>query len=99
MAEHRCRQRRPVLAEMPAPRQNTAPMEAADEPMNRYISATTLSSCAVTRSCEDACCSQQNRILLEQLVELSAQQNQILLDLLGAVNSLTAALLTARAQI
>lgn len=99
MAEHRCRQRRPVRAETPVPTQNAVPMETADEPMNRYISAAALSSCAVTRSCEDTCLTQQNRVLLEQLVELSAQQNQILLDLLGAVNSLTAALLTARAQI
>ena len=99
MAEHRCRQRRPVRADTSALTQNTAPMEAADEPMNRYISAAALSSCAVTCCCEDACREQQSRILLERLVELSTQQNQILLDLLGAVNSLTAALLTARAQI
>lgn len=31
--------------------------------------------------------------LLEQLVELSVSQNQLLVDLLGAVNALTAALL------
>lgn len=99
MAEHRCRQRRPVRAEAVTPAVEALPMEAADEPMNRYINAAALTSCAVTRNCEDLCLAQQNRVLLEQLVELSASQNQLLVDLLGAVNALTAAILTSRAQV
>lgn len=93
MPEHRCRQRRPI----PKEAVEVAPMEAAAEPMTRYISAA-LSDC-VPRPCEDACHGFQNRVLLEQLVELSVSQNRLLVDLLGAVNALTAALLTSRAQV
>jgi len=74
----------------------STPMEKP-EPMNRYISSAVLTS--PLSSCCDPCLSRQNQVLLEQLVELSVQQNQLLIDLLGAVNSLTAALLTARAQV
>ena len=41
-------------------------------------------------SCRDG---EAERALLEQLVEQSVRQNQSLVDLLGAVNALTAALL------
>lgn len=75
----------------------SAPMEKA-EPMNRYISSASLTVSPVS-SCCDPCLSRQSQVLLEQLVELSVQQNQLLIDLLGAVNSLTAALLSTRAQV
>ena len=93
MAEQRCRRR-------PAPAQPAAQpihMETA-EPMNRYINSYTLSPHPGS-ACPSTSCSRQNQILLEQLVELSVRQNQLLIDVLGAVNSLTAALLTARAQV
>lgn len=91
MEDHRCRRRQTV----PLPEQVC--MEAGPEPMTRYISPCPPSSCAV-RKCEDTCCARESRMLLEQLVELTNSQNQLLVDLLGGVNALTAALLTARAQ-
>lgn len=97
MSERKCRQRRPVQAAartQPEP----APMEAPEIPMNRYISPRALNSCCVS-SCESACLAQETRALLEQLVELSVTQNQLLIDLLGATNALTAATLTTRAQL
>ncbi len=97
MAERRCRQRRPVQAtDITQP--ETVPMEATEISMNRYISPHTLTGCAPS-SCDNLCQAQGNRVLLEQLVELSVTQNQLLVDLLGAVNALTAAILTARAQV
>lgn len=93
MAEQRCSSRRPCGR----PAVECAPMERP-EPMNRYISPTATSTCTSSEYCTP-CVLQQNQVLLEQLAELSTQQNQLLIDLIGAVNALTAALLTARAQI
>ncbi len=93
MAEQRCFSRRPSNRAAA----QSAPMERS-EPMNRYISPTAVSSC-VSGGCYTPALLQQNQVLLEQLAELSTQQNQLLIDLVGAVNALTAALLTARAQV
>lgn len=58
-------------------------------PMNRYINPNTM----ITRTPGGGCGRGEEQALLEQLVELSVSQNQLLVDLLGAVNALTAALL------
>ena len=58
-------------------------------PMNRYINPNTM----ITRTPGSCCGRGEEQALLEQLVELSVSQNQLLVDLLGAVNALTAALL------
>lgn len=58
-------------------------------PMNRYINPNTM----ITRTPGGCCGRGEEQVLLEQLVELSVSQNQLLVDLLGAVNALTAALL------
>ena len=58
-------------------------------PMNRYINPNTM----ITRTPGGCCGRGEEQALLEQLVELSVSQNQLLVDLLGAVNALTAALL------
>ena len=93
MADQRCR-RRPAPA---PPAVQPIHMETR-EPMNRYINPHALFP-HPGAACPSASCSLQNQVLLEQLVELSIRQNQLLIDVLGAVNSLTAALLTARAQV
>ncbi len=91
MADYRCRPCQAVVTEP------TPPMEVV-EPMKRYISPWAPITCAGV-SAEDYCVTRQNQALLEQLVELSSNQCQLLVDLLGAVNALTAALLTTRAQV
>ena len=58
-------------------------------PMNRYINPNTM----ITRTPGGCCGRGEEQALLEQMVELSVSQNQLLVDLLGAVNALTAALL------
>ena len=61
-----------------------------DVPMRRYI-GTDLSSLGT-----DSCLYRQARertVLLERLLEQTSRQNQTLLELLGAANALTAALL------
>lgn len=65
-------------------------MELDDIPMNRYVSpnAVACSACAAP-----GCPGGEAQAMLEQLVELTCCQNQLLVDLLGAVNALTAALL------
>jgi hypothetical protein len=91
MADYRCRPRQTVAAEQ------EAPMEVA-EPMKRYIGPCVPTE-STAGSSENLCLARQNQVLLEQLVELSSNQCQLLVDLLGAVNALTAALLTTRAQV
>lgn len=68
-----------------------APMEPEDVPMKRYIRPNTVSACV-----ESPCLSRDEaelRSILEQLTELACARNQLLTDLLAAVNGLTAALL------
>lgn len=91
MADCRCRPRQAAAADQ------TRPMEDV-EPMKRYISPCAMNESTVG-SCENLSLVRQNQILMEQLVELSSNQCQLLVDLLGAVNALTAALLTTRAQV
>ncbi|SBW10208.1 conserved hypothetical protein [uncultured Eubacteriales bacterium] len=91
MADYRCRPRQAAAADQ------ARPMEEA-QPMKRYISPCAPNESAAG-SCESLSLARQNQILLEQLVELSSNQCQLLVDLLGAVNALTAALLTTRAQV
>lgn len=74
-----------------------SPMEKP-EPMNRYINSAALVSQSGSE-CTRPPSFEQNQVLLEQLVEHSLQHNQLLIDLLGAVNALTAAILTTRAQV
>lgn len=92
MSEHACRRVRGLRVEL------STPMEPPEEPMNRYINPMAHSAYPAT-PCQDTCLARQNHLLLEQAVEHTARQNQLLLDLLGAVNALTAALLTAKAQV
>lgn len=97
MANCRCRSpRQEAPAVSAAAAENTAaraalePMEE-DVPMNRYINPRSL-------SCGECSCSgrdrEDSRSMMEQLVELAAERNQLLVDLLGAVNALTAAILS-----
>lgn len=98
MSERQCRQGRRALAGPPPRPLFPAPMEREDMPMNRYINPIPLSQAAAA-CCACPCPSGVERALLEQLVELAASQNQLLVDLLGAVNALTAATLTANAKV
>lgn len=73
------------------------PEEAMEEdvPMRRYISPNAVpgtGGCAPRAGCRG----EETQAMLEQLVELNCAQNQLLCDLLGAVNALTAAMLSAR---
>lgn len=83
MAE--CRHRAQSRA---AARSGQAGEPLKDIPMNRYINPGTVGVCGA--GCRGR---GEERALLEQLVELSVRQNQSLVDLLGAVNALTATLL------
>lgn len=69
-------------------------MECEDMPMNRYVSPNAVPGCSVCCGMERCCGEQETRAMVEQLVELTVCQNQILTDLLGAVNALTAAMLS-----
>ena len=64
-----------------------------DVPMRRYISPNAVPGTAGCGICAP-CQGEETQSLLEQLVELSCAQNQLLCDLLGAVNALTAAMLS-----
>lgn len=88
MAECRCRARRDGQGR-DAARPGSAREALEKTPMNRYINPNTV-FVRPQGSCRD---SEAERALLEQLVEQSVRQNQSLVDLLGAVNALTAVLL------
>ena len=60
-------------------------------PMKRYIHPIALPAAACTTAG-----SAQTQESLERVLECLAYQNQLLVDLLGAVNSLTAAMLNAK---
>lgn len=72
-------------------------LEEEEEPINRYIHV-------FTRTCaspQGGCPCQTDpaeTALLERAVEVLTQQNQLLIDLLAAVNSLTAATLGIQAR-
>lgn len=74
-----------------------APVMEADAPMNRYLGPGVLRSPCPPPHRDGLC--EAERALLEQMVELSSAQNQLLVDLLGAVNSLTAALLSQQLRL
>ena len=63
-----------------------------EEPMNRYIHTI---PCAAARCAAQGEC-REVQASLERVLEGMAYQNQLLADLLGAVNGLTAALLSVR---
>lgn len=72
------------------------PLEAVEEPMNRYIH--------VFRQTGGGCsCPAPSRAgdtaLLERLLVAAGEQNQLLVDLLAAVNGLTAAVLGIQARL
>lgn len=71
----------------------SVPLEE-EEPMNRYIH--TIPSPAARCGTQTGC--REVQASLERVLEGMAYQNQILADLLGAVNSLTAALLSIQNQ-
>lgn len=77
-------------------RLSTPPLEAEEEPMNRYIHV-------ITRQAERCSCScpasAEDTALLERMLETLTEQNQLLVDLLGAVNALTAATLGVQARL
>ena len=88
MAECRCRARQGGQGRSAA-RPVSSWEDLEKMPMNRYINPNTV-FVRPQGSCRDG---EAERALLEQLVEQSVRQNQSLVDLLGAVNALTAALL------
>lgn len=99
MRERQCRERRRTPAGPPPRQLFPAPMEREDMPMNRYINPIPLAQAGAAACRPCPCPPGAERALLEQLVELSASRNQLLVDLLGAVNALTAATLTANAKV
>ena len=70
------------------------PLEAADEPMNRYVHVFRQAGC----SCPVPAGAGEEA-LLERLLEAAGEQNQLLVDLLSAVNALTAAALGSPARL
>ena len=88
MAECRCRAQRGGPGRSAA-RPGSTQETLKDMPMNRYINPNTV-FVRPQGNCRDG---EAERALLEQLVEQSVRQNQSLVDLLGAVNALTAAVL------
>lgn len=72
------------------------PLEAAEEPMNRYVhvfrQAGGECSCPLPGGAGEAA-------LLERLLEAAGEQNQLLVDVLSAVNALTAAVLGIQARL
>lgn len=73
----------------------TARAALEDMPMTRYVNPIPLCSCR--QACQGACCGASAEEL-GQILEALACQNQLLADLLGAVNSLTATLLAERGR-
>lgn len=61
-------------------------------PMNRWRNPISACECEEEESCSQCECARE----LEQIIHLLTCQNQLLVDLLGAVNSLTAACLSRR---
>ncbi len=102
MTDQRCCRRTTVPQAATQPTAQIAAQPSSMEscqPMNHYIGPSSpflLAGVSRAEPCSYCC---QSQLLLEQLVALSVQQNQLLVDLLGAVNSLTAALLTSLAQV
>ncbi|MEG1857719.1 MAG: hypothetical protein RR216_03195 [Pseudoflavonifractor sp.] len=94
MADYRCRKRRRELPMTTLLYGAAAPMEEDTMHMNRYIAP----RCACTGQGPSRGWAEE-RALLEQMVELASGQNQLLVDLLGAVNALTAALLAAQVRV
>lgn len=81
-----------------APRGEPRPapeLEVREEPMNRYIHVYTRPTAAPSACAGPA----RDTALLERLLEASTQQNQLLIDLLSAVNGLTAAVLGIQARL
>ena len=74
-------------------REAPAPMEA-EEPMNRYIHPIPSPAGRQRGRTGDP----ELQCSLERVLECMACQNQLLVDILGAVNSLTAALLSSRSR-
>ena len=74
---------------------STSLEEDDEEPINRYIHVFTRSSPQQGCPCRP---DPADTALLERAVEALAQQNQLLIDLLAAVNSLTAATLGIQAR-
>lgn len=72
------------------------PLEAAEEPMNRYVHVFRQAgggcSCPVSSGTGDTA-------LLERLLVAAGEQNQLLVELLAAVNGLTAAVLGIQARL
>ena len=81
---------RRAAEELRARRTREGALEEAEEPMKRYIHPI------------PCCCpgwSAGSGVELDGVLEALARQNQLLLDLLGAVNGLTAAVLSVRARL
>ncbi|MEG1879201.1 MAG: hypothetical protein RR211_06170 [Pseudoflavonifractor sp.] len=94
MADYRCRKRHREVPVTALLRTVAPPMEEEPMHMNRYIPP----RCSCVGRDQGRDCAQE-RVLLEQLVEQNATQSQLLMDLLGAVNALTAALLAAQVRV
>jgi len=67
-----------------------------DVPMRRYPNPNAFPGVGSCPLPSTQCRSEEERVLLEQLVELTGAGNALLCDLLSAVNGLTAALLCCR---
>jgi len=74
----------------------SAPLEDAEEPMSRYVRVFSRPAVPSGCPCRPAA---GDTALLERAVEALTEQNQLLADLLAAVNSLTAATLGIQARL
>ena len=88
-------QGRSVAAQGGGPSAGAEAAMEPEEPMNRYIYP--LPVCDAPAACPAAPCG-CGQETLERVLEVLAGQNQLLVDLLGAVNALTAATLAAQCR-
>ena len=65
-----------------------------DMPMRRYVNPVSISECGCEGGCNSTRCDCKDE--LDEILAALCCQNQLLTDLLGALNSLTATLLSDR---
>ncbi len=88
-------QGRSVAAQAGEARAGAEAAMEAEEPMNRYIYP--LPVCDAPAACPAVPCGCEQETL-ERILEVLSGQNQLLVDILGAINSLTAAMLAAQCR-
>lgn len=94
----RAEERAAALREAAAALRAEAGMEPDEMRMNRYVSPNAILGCPGGCGGNGCCGADTATALTEQLVELAVCRNQLLTDLLGAVNALTAAMLSAQSR-